>query len=137
MGAMTDMNKSSPCDIVPRIVPASDWRHIEAGLCQRMEALNLFIDDVYHDQTILKNGVIPSELIYSSKGFLRPCVGLTPPARHLVSCGGHRSSASATAGIMSRRQHALSVRSGLRIGSQTGHETDISRAVRGLSREAG
>lgn len=68
-----------PFDIVPRIVPASDWRHIEAGLCQRMRALNLFIDDVYHDQTILKNGVIPSELIYSSKGFLRPCVGLTPP----------------------------------------------------------
>lgn len=68
-----------PFDIVPRIVSASDWQHIESGLCQRMRALNLFIDDVYHDQKILKDGAIPSELIYSSKGFLRPCMGLTPP----------------------------------------------------------
>lgn len=68
-----------PFDIVPRIVSASDWEHIELGLRQRMRALNLFIDDVYHDQKILKNGVIPSELIYSSKGFLQPCMGLNPP----------------------------------------------------------
>jgi len=68
-----------PFDIVPRIVTASDWERIEAGLRQRMRALNLFIDDVYHDQKILKNGVIPSELIYSSKGFLLPCMGLHPP----------------------------------------------------------
>lgn len=68
-----------PFDIVPRIVTASDWERIESGLRQRMRALNLFIDDVYHDQKILKNGVIPSELIYSSKGFLLPCMGLRPP----------------------------------------------------------
>ncbi|UVT22437.1 MAG: circularly permuted type 2 ATP-grasp protein [Nitrospira sp.] len=68
-----------PFDIVPRIVMASDWERIESGLRQRMRALNLFIDDVYHDQKILKNGVIPSELIYSSKGFLLPCMGLHPP----------------------------------------------------------
>ena len=68
-----------PFDIVPRIVMATDWEHIESGLRQRMRALNLFIDDVYHDQKILKNGVIPSELIYSGKGFLQPCLGLNPP----------------------------------------------------------
>ncbi len=68
-----------PFDIVPRIVSASDWEHIESGLRQRMRALNLFIDDVYHDQKIFKNGVIPNELIYSSKGFLQPCMGLNPP----------------------------------------------------------
>ncbi|MBX3331462.1 MAG: circularly permuted type 2 ATP-grasp protein [Nitrospira sp.] len=68
-----------PFDIVPRIVSASDWEHIESGIRQRMRALNLFIDDVYHDQKILKNGVIPHELIYSSKGFLQPCMGLNPP----------------------------------------------------------
>ncbi|BFU89390.1 MAG: hypothetical protein NTAFB01_05770 [Nitrospira sp.] len=68
-----------PFDIVPRIVSASDWEHIESGLRQRMRALNLFINDVYHGQNILKNGVIPNELIYSSKGFLQPCMGLNPP----------------------------------------------------------
>jgi uncharacterized circularly permuted ATP-grasp superfamily protein len=68
-----------PFDIVPRIVEATDWEHIESGLCQRMRALNLFIDDVYHDQKILKDRVVPTELIYSSKGFLQACMGLNPP----------------------------------------------------------
>ncbi len=52
-----------PFDIVPRIVEAPDWALIEAGLRQRMRALNLFIDDVYHDQKILKDGVVPGDLI--------------------------------------------------------------------------
>lgn len=68
-----------PFDIVPRIVTASEWEQIESGLAQRLRALNLFIDDVYHEQRILKDGVIPSELIYSSKGFLQACMGLHPP----------------------------------------------------------
>jgi uncharacterized circularly permuted ATP-grasp superfamily protein len=68
-----------PFDIVPRIIETTDWEHIESGLHQRMRALNLFIDDVYHDQKILKDGVIPGEVIYSSKGFLQPCMGLNPP----------------------------------------------------------
>lgn len=68
-----------PFDIVPRIVMASDWERIESGLRQRVRALNLFIDDLYHGQKILKDGAIPSELIYSSKGFLQPCMGLNPP----------------------------------------------------------
>ena len=68
-----------PFDIVPRIVTASDWERIDSGLCQRIRALNLFINDVYHDQKILKDGVIPAELIYTSKSFLQPCMGLQPP----------------------------------------------------------
>ena len=68
-----------PFDIVPRIVEPADWEHIESGLRQRLRALNLFIDDVYHEQKILKNGVVPSELVYSSKGFLKACWGLNPP----------------------------------------------------------
>lgn len=68
-----------PFDIVPRIVEPSDWTHIESGLRQRLRALNLFIDDVYQEQKILKDGVVPGELVYSSKGFLRACQGLKPP----------------------------------------------------------
>jgi Uncharacterized conserved protein len=70
-----------PFDIIPRIVSASEWQRLEKGLKQRIHALNLFIDDVYHDQKILKDGVIPAELIETAKGFLRPCVGLNPPGR--------------------------------------------------------
>lgn len=68
-----------PFDIVPRIVPAKDWGYLEHGLKQRIHALNLFLTDIYGDQKILKDGVIPSELIYSATGFLKPCMGLKPP----------------------------------------------------------
>jgi len=68
-----------PFDIVPRIIQATEWDRIESGLRQRVRALNCFIDDIYHDQKILKDGAIPSDLIYSSKGFLQACMGLNPP----------------------------------------------------------
>ncbi|MBD0305988.1 MAG: circularly permuted type 2 ATP-grasp protein [Nitrospiraceae bacterium] len=68
-----------PFDAVPRLVETSDWERIERGLQQRVMALNLFIDDVYHEQKIMRDGVVPADLIYSSKGFLRPCIGFNPP----------------------------------------------------------
>ncbi len=68
-----------PFDIIPRIVPARDWAWVESGLKQRIRALNLFIHDIYHEQEIIKAGVIPAELVLSAKGFLPPCIGLNPP----------------------------------------------------------
>lgn len=68
-----------PFDILPRIVEAADWDYIERGLKQRIQALNLFIDDVYHDQKIVKDGVVPEYLIHSAASFLPPCLGLNPP----------------------------------------------------------
>jgi uncharacterized circularly permuted ATP-grasp superfamily protein len=68
-----------PFDLIPRIVPASEWAWLEKGLKQRIHALNLFIGDIYGEQKIIKDGVISEELIYSSKGFLKPCMGLKPP----------------------------------------------------------
>ncbi len=68
-----------PFDIVPRIVEAPEWERLEHGLRQRVTALNCFVQDVYHDQKIIKDGIVPGELVASSKGFLRPCVGLNPP----------------------------------------------------------
>jgi uncharacterized circularly permuted ATP-grasp superfamily protein len=66
-------------DILPRIIAADDWAHLEAGLRQRIEALNLFIDDLYHDQKILADGIVPREIINSSPSFLPRCAGLNPP----------------------------------------------------------
>ncbi|GIX47507.1 MAG: hypothetical protein KatS3mg131_1718 [Candidatus Tectimicrobiota bacterium] len=68
-----------PFDIIPRIVEAQEWQRIERGLRQRIEALNLFLDDVYHAQKILKDGVVPAELIASAQSFRPPCLGLSPP----------------------------------------------------------
>jgi uncharacterized circularly permuted ATP-grasp superfamily protein len=68
-----------PFDIIPRIVEAADWAYIERGLKQRIAALNLFIDDVYHDQKIVKDRVLPEHLIQSASSYLQPCQGLTPP----------------------------------------------------------
>jgi uncharacterized circularly permuted ATP-grasp superfamily protein len=60
-----------PFDLVPRILPRSEWIHIEYGLKQRITALNLFLHDIYHDQKILKDRVIPAELVFSSNHFRR------------------------------------------------------------------
>jgi len=71
--------KIFPFDIIPRIIEARDWVGIEKGLKQRIHALNLFLNDIYHEQKILKDGVIPPHVIESSKGYLKPCIGLKPP----------------------------------------------------------
>ncbi|CAM3680515.1 circularly permuted type 2 ATP-grasp protein [Aquirufa aurantiipilula] len=68
-----------PVDIIPRIVNGSDWNNVEKGLVQRITALNLFLSDIYSDQKIIKDGIIPKEVIYSSKNFLAPCMGIKPP----------------------------------------------------------
>lgn len=68
-----------PIDIIPRIIERQEWNRLEEGLIQRITALNLFIDDLYNDQKIIKDGVIPESVIASSKGFLKPCSGVKPP----------------------------------------------------------
>jgi uncharacterized circularly permuted ATP-grasp superfamily protein len=71
--------KIFPFDLVPRILPAVEWERLERGLRQRIRALNAFIDDIYHDQKILKDCVIPREVILSAASFRPQCQGLDPP----------------------------------------------------------
>ncbi len=66
-------------DIVPRIIPQNEWDKIKTGLKQRVYALNLFLQDIYNDQKILKDKIVPEDLILGSKDYLQPCVGITPP----------------------------------------------------------
>ena len=68
-----------PFDILPRILEGNEWTLIEKGLKQRIRALNLFIDDVYHNQSIIRDGVVPDWLVKSSKCLLKPCQGIHPP----------------------------------------------------------
>ena len=76
--------KIFPFDLVPRLVTAEEWEWVDRGLRQRIQALNLFIDDVYHDRKIIKDGVIPEEIVLSAQGFRKECIGLNPP--HGVWC---------------------------------------------------
>ncbi len=68
-----------PFDVVPRLVAAGEWERIERGLKQRIRALNLFIDDIYHDRKILRDKVVPEEIVRSAQGFRRECLGIDPP----------------------------------------------------------
>jgi uncharacterized circularly permuted ATP-grasp superfamily protein len=68
-----------PFDLVPRIIPAKEWEHLERGLIQRITALNLFLRDIYHEQQILKDGVIPPFYVLSGKHFRREFVNIKAP----------------------------------------------------------
>lgn len=77
-----------PNDLLPRIIRGSEWRLIERGLTQRISALNLFLDDIYHEGRILSDGVVPRDLIYSCRHFRREMRGLAVPCGIYVSiCG--------------------------------------------------
>jgi uncharacterized circularly permuted ATP-grasp superfamily protein len=72
------IDREWPFDIIPRMLLKHEWDVIEKGLKQRVGALNRFIDDVYHDQRILNDGVVPRELIEKSKDFRPECIGVNP-----------------------------------------------------------
>ncbi|WP_354623686.1 circularly permuted type 2 ATP-grasp protein [Psychromonas sp. MME2] len=76
-GSMID--RAWPLDLIPRTIGKTEWQGIEVGLKQRVEALNLFIDDLYHDQKIIKDGVFPKGLLEKSVNFRPQCVGINPP----------------------------------------------------------
>lgn len=77
-----------PHDLLPRIISCSEWETIERGLTQRVTALNLFLKDIYNDRKILKDGVIPGEVIYTCKHFRRQMHGVKVPRDVYVSvCG--------------------------------------------------
>lgn len=67
-----------PFDAIPRVITKEDWDYLERGLIQRVDALNLFLYDIYHEKEIIKDGIIPAEFIYSSKEYLPECEGVSP-----------------------------------------------------------
>ena len=78
-GDSAGMEKIFPFDLLPRIIPAKEWEMLERGLAQRITALNLFLHDIYHEQKILKDGIIPAHYILSGKHFRREFVNFNVP----------------------------------------------------------
>ena len=74
-----NIDRAWPFDIIPRVIAKSEWLKIEAGLKQRMTALNMFIQDIYNDANIIKDGIIPEDVVMESKGYRVECKGITPP----------------------------------------------------------
>ena len=77
-----------PLDLLPRIIPAAEWAPLEAGLKQRLRALNAFLADLYGPQRALKDGVVPTELVYHGKDFRREIHGIEPPLGVYVHVAG-------------------------------------------------
>lgn len=73
------IEKIFPFDIIPRILEAAEWEHIESGIKQRLKALNIFLKDIYHQQFIIKDGIVPARLIYSCPNFIRQMVNVDVP----------------------------------------------------------
>ncbi len=73
------IDRAWPLDIIPRVIALDEWRRIEAGLQQRAHALNLFIDDIYHQQRIVSDGVFPREHLANSANYRSQCAGINPP----------------------------------------------------------
>ena len=78
-GDSAGTEKIFPFDLMPRIISAKEWEYLERGLIQRITALNLFLHDIYHEQRILKDGVVPSYFVLSAKHFRREFVNFRVP----------------------------------------------------------
>jgi uncharacterized circularly permuted ATP-grasp superfamily protein len=77
-----------PFDVLPRVLSAEEWRHIESGIIQRITALNLLLDDIYHDQRVLRDGVVPPELILGNRNYRPLMRGIDLPFKAYVNiCG--------------------------------------------------
>jgi len=74
----SNIDRAWPFDIIPRVMAAEEWRRVDAGLRQRLMALNMFINDLYNEQKIVKDGIFPIEVLAGSKNFREQCKGITP-----------------------------------------------------------
>lgn len=86
-GAKDADERLIPFDIVPRIIAAREWEHLTKGIEQRVRAINAFLHDIYHEQNILKAGIIPEALIANNVAFLPEMIGVSPPGKvytHIV-----------------------------------------------------
>ncbi|MBT8439923.1 MAG: circularly permuted type 2 ATP-grasp protein, partial [Gammaproteobacteria bacterium] len=72
------IDRAWPFDIIPRIISAREWRRTDEGLQQRVQALNMFIADLYDEQRIIKDGIFPQEVLEQSVNFREQCIGIKP-----------------------------------------------------------
>ncbi len=84
----TAIDRILPFDVIPRIIPANEWDLLEKGIQQRVKALNLFLWDVYHERKILRDGVIPANLVLKNANYREEMIGLDPPCGTYIHING-------------------------------------------------
>ena len=122
-----------PFDLIPRIIPAGEWATMEKGLVQRVTALNRFLHDVYHDQDIIKAGIIPAEQILNNAQFRKEMVGVYVPHRRLLAHRGrgHRARVQRERRgrvLRARRQPARAQRRELHAGRPQDDDAAVPRS---------
>ena len=119
-----------PFDIVPRIISGSEWRRLTQGIEQRVQALNAFLDDIYHRQEILRAGRVPKELIAEQRGVPAGDDRRAPAGRRLHPHHRRRHRAHRRERVLrARRQCAHAVRRLLHAGKPRDDDAALSRAV--------
>ena len=130
--------KIFPFDLMPRIIPAREWEQIERGLAQRITALNLFLHDIYHEQKILKDGIIPEFYVLSGRHFRREFVNFeVPKGIYIHICGTDLIRDDQGNYLVLEDNGRCPSRRELRAGKPPGHEARVSRNVRERGRAAG
>jgi len=81
-GDPSGLNRPWKLDIIPFLISREEWPAIESGLLQRAELLNLLLQDIYGERRLIRNGILPAELVYNHAGFLRECSGIRYPGKH-------------------------------------------------------
>ena len=127
-----------PFDLIPRIIPRAEWEHVERGLSQRITALNLFLHDIYHDQKIIRDGIIPAEIIHSAAHFRPEFMGFDVPKDIYIHICGSDLIRDHDGNYLVLEDNARSP-SGriLFAGKQAGDEKGVSKLVFALPRSAG
>ena len=87
-GSEEGVERLIPFDVIPRILDADEWKIVSTGVCQRVRAINAFLDDIYHEQHILKSGRIPAEMVLNNQGFRPEVLGLDLPQHVYVHIAG-------------------------------------------------
>ena len=129
--SLSGQERPFPLDLVPRVISAAEWTRLERGITQRVKALERYLDDIYGDQEILRDGVIPRRLITSCEHFHRQAVGIVPPNGvriHVAGIDLIRDDSGDLAG--SRGQPALAVGGVLRHGEPAHHGAGFPEPLR-------
>ena len=137
-GDTQGVEKIFPFDLIPRIVAAEEWAVLERGLKQRIRALNLFLNDIYHDQQIVNEGILPREILQSRFELSTALRWPQATSRNLVPYHGDGPGAGPRRpGLCLGGQLAMSLGSLVCAPEPIRDETQLPLAVRGVARSPG